>query len=150
MHRADYPRKPRGIADLAEEDWWRFSFCCAECRRRTTPKSVRFLGRKVYAAVVVMVACLLRAQGELVRRIIGRYGAAMWTVRRWVMWWNGPVLSSTWWKEARAYVMPPADETRLVASLCDRFQATTIEPRAVLSRMLRFTSPLTVPAVYPS
>ena len=150
LHRADYPRKPRGIDDLAEEDQWRISFCCAECRRRTTPASLRFLGRKVYAAVVVVAACLLREGGELVRRVIGVWGAAMWTIRRWMRWWAVTAVSSGWWKEARAHVMPPADETKLLASLCARFGATTIEPRGVLKRILRFVSPLTVPGAYPS
>src|SRR5579862_4247721 len=53
LHRANYDRKPRG-----GPQWdWRFSFCCAkeDCRRRRTPPSVRFLGRKVYAGLVVVL-----------------------------------------------------------------------------------------------
>ena len=51
LHRADYPRKPRGGPDdLPEEYRQRLSFCCDRdgCRKRSTPPSVRFLGRKVY------------------------------------------------------------------------------------------------------
>ena len=49
LHSARYPRKPRGprsALDGAYES--RLSFCCAQegCRRRSTPASVRFLGRK--------------------------------------------------------------------------------------------------------
>ena len=68
LHQANYPRKPRGIEDVAEEDRWRLSFCCEECRCRTTPKSVRFFGRKVYFAIVVIAAVVLRAT-TLVRRV---------------------------------------------------------------------------------
>ena len=55
LHRACYPRKPRGAPREVEEDKayrQRLSFCCAKegCRRRTTPPSVLFLGRKVYFA----------------------------------------------------------------------------------------------------
>ena len=51
LHRALYPRKPRGIRCALDESYQsRLSFCCAQdgCRRRHTPASVRFLGRKVY------------------------------------------------------------------------------------------------------
>ena len=101
LHQANYPRKPRGIEEVAEEDWWRLSFCCEKCRRRTTPKSSRFLGRKVYHAAVVIVAMVLRAT-TLVRRVSAATGASAVTIRRWVMWWNGPVLKSNWWQEVRA------------------------------------------------
>jgi len=46
-----YPRKPRGIPFVPEESYeYRLRFCCAEdgCRRRITPPSVRFFGRKVF------------------------------------------------------------------------------------------------------
>ena len=54
LHRADYERKPRGGPAHWEE---RHSFCCDRegCRRRHTPPSVRFLGRKVYVAFVVVL-----------------------------------------------------------------------------------------------
>jgi hypothetical protein len=53
LHRSDYDRKPRGGPQ------WdvRFSLCCASegCRRRHTPPSVRFMGRRVYAGLVVVL-----------------------------------------------------------------------------------------------
>ena len=53
LHSARYPRKPRGAPrELLEQYRSRLSFCCAACRRRTTPESVRYLGRRVYLAVV--------------------------------------------------------------------------------------------------
>ena len=51
LHCAKYPRKPRGgPADLPPKYGYRLSFCCDRdgCRKRLTPPSVRFLGRKVY------------------------------------------------------------------------------------------------------
>jgi hypothetical protein len=57
LHAARYRRKPRGgpRGELSAEYSWRESFCCAreECRKPTTPPSVRFLGRRVYVAAVV-------------------------------------------------------------------------------------------------
>lgn len=44
---AHYPRKPRAPGDLGSEHHRRHSFCCALCRCRTTPPSVRFFGRRV-------------------------------------------------------------------------------------------------------
>jgi hypothetical protein len=61
LDRADYPRKPRGIAPQAEEAFSRrFSFSCNRygCRKRHTPMSVRFLGRRVYVAAAVVLACV--------------------------------------------------------------------------------------------
>ena len=61
LHWASYWRKPRGVlAALGVAFRKRFSFCCAvrDCRKRLTPPSLRFLGRKVYlaAAVILLVA----------------------------------------------------------------------------------------------
>ena len=69
LHRSDYPRKPRGGPALPAEQERRFSLCCAVCRRRTTPPSVRFLGPKVYyGAVVILAACLAEGVTECQRR----------------------------------------------------------------------------------
>ncbi len=60
LHRGDYPRKPRGGLLAAGTAAWerRFSLCCGRdgCRHRATPPSVRFLGRRVYAGAVVILA----------------------------------------------------------------------------------------------
>ena len=63
LHSASYSRKPRGCPDgLGHGYAERFSFCCAVdgCRKRTTPPSLRFLGRHVYlAAVVTLISALM-------------------------------------------------------------------------------------------
>jgi hypothetical protein len=63
VHSARYRRKPRGRpAGLGEEHDWRFSFCCTlgGCRKRKTPPSLRFLGRKVYLAAMVVLISIMR------------------------------------------------------------------------------------------
>ena len=58
LHQAHYLRKPRGgPADLSPDWERRFSFCCDRdgCRRRSTPPSLRFLGRRVYFGVAVVL-----------------------------------------------------------------------------------------------
>jgi hypothetical protein len=63
LHSACYPRKPRGRpCRLGPERDRRFNFCCAidGCRSRATPPSLRFLGRKVYLAAIVVLVTTLR------------------------------------------------------------------------------------------
>src|SRR5258708_166628 len=63
LHRGNYKRKPRGalIAPAGETSVVRFSLCCGRegCRKRATPPSVRFLGRRVYLGAVVIVASIV-------------------------------------------------------------------------------------------
>ncbi len=67
LHSANYQRKPRGTPyQLPEPQRLRLSFCCDcdGCRKRATPPSVRFLGRKVYlAAIVILVSGRGRRHG---------------------------------------------------------------------------------------
>ena len=56
LHRADYPRKPRGCpVEVRDDHSSRLSFCCSVCRRRATSMSVRFLARRVYLALAVVL-----------------------------------------------------------------------------------------------
>ncbi len=71
LHCAHYPRKPRGTPEqLTEAQCVRLSFCCDRdgCRKRVTPPSVRFLGRKVYLGAVVVLVSAMR-QGPSPRRV---------------------------------------------------------------------------------
>src|SRR5208337_76824 len=88
LHSARYRRKPRGLPPgLGEEYRQRFSFCCAvrECRRRKTILSLRFLGRKVYAAAILVLVSALRhgATPATRRRLQALVGASRRTVTRW-------------------------------------------------------------------
>src|SRR5271157_2064981 len=63
LHCANYLRKPRGTpVQLPEPYRVRLSFCCDRdgCRKRVTPPSVRFLGRKVYLGAVIIVISAMR------------------------------------------------------------------------------------------
>jgi hypothetical protein len=146
LHRADYERKPRG-----GPAWdCRYSFCCARegCRRRRTPASVRFLGRRVYAGLVVVlvsalvqglkpqrVACLRQAL-EIDRR----------TLARWRQWWQVTFVESAFWKAARARFLPPLCQRTLPWSLCESFQA---QRRDRLLELLKFLAPLTIASAWP-
>ncbi|HEY4746112.1 MAG TPA: hypothetical protein VIH38_01050, partial [Steroidobacteraceae bacterium] len=93
LHSAPFARKPRGgPAGLGKGYGQRFSFCCAVdgCRKRTTPPSLRFLGRKVYLATVVTLisAMLLGATAARLERPSGVPGIDRRTVARWRAWWR--------------------------------------------------------------
>jgi hypothetical protein len=139
LHRADYPRKPRGELGEAEEAFCRRrSFCCGHCRRRATPPSVRFLGRKVYVGQLVVVACVVfqELRGAVGKRvgIVPRR-----TVRRWMTWWRETMPGTSFWRVARGLFMPPVRASELPRSLLLRFGDGLVG----LARMLSFVAPLT-------
>ena len=93
LHSARYPRKPRGLPGVLDKSYQtRLSFCCAAegCRRRCTPPSVRFLGRKVYLGVIVILITALE-HGLTPKRRQGLIEALdIWpqTLSRWRQWWR--------------------------------------------------------------
>lgn len=93
LDRSDYPRKPRGAFGQPGTGYvLRPSLCCSVdgCRRRLTPPSVRFLGRKVYLGVTVVLAAAM-LQGPTpwrVRRLSRELGVGRRTLLRWRRWWT--------------------------------------------------------------
>jgi hypothetical protein len=84
LHSADYPRKPRGCPPAARPECdTRLSLCCADCRRRTTPESVRFLGRRVYLSIIVVLRSS-RTHGVC---LDGLPDVGWATLKRWRQWW---------------------------------------------------------------
>jgi hypothetical protein len=148
LDRADYPRKPRGdLGEAAESYERRSSFCCrAEgCRKRATPPSLRFLGRKVYVSVLVIVASVagratrLAGAGTAARV----HGVPVRTVRRWLAWWQTAFAFGAFWLEAKAFFAIPVEVAGLPTSLLERFGVGT----HALERMLRFVAPVTTTSV---
>ena len=146
LHSADYPRKPRGgPVDLPAEYKRRLSLCCAQegCRKRTTPASLRFLGRRVYLAAVVVLATAM--QGGITEERAGRLhklvGVSLRTLKRWRAWWRAGFAESSFWKAARGRFCPPVDVQALSRSLLERFTGET--ERAKLIGALVFIKPLT-------
>ena len=147
---ARYPRKPRGaMAKLPDEYDWRFSFCCAreDCRRRNTPPSLRFLGRRVYLGAVVVLATAMQQGATPVRahRLRELIGVSLRTLERWRKWWHETIVESTFWKEARARLSPSTDESGFPLSLLARFKGD--EQRRLVA-LLRFLTPLSTPVGY--
>lgn len=148
LHRADYPRKPRGCPrDLRSEHSSRLSFCCAACRGRSTPTSVRFLGRRVYLGLaVVLVSARSSALASAAARLGQELGVARRTVARWRLWWREQFPKTPLWRAVGARFMPPVPEEQLPDGLVERFAGAAHE---ALTRLLVWLSPVTVRAGEP-
>lgn len=161
LHSARYRRKPRGrLCKLGDEHDWRFSYCCAVdgCRTRATPPSLRFLGRKVYlAAMVVLVAIMRHGITEpRIKQLSEAAGISRRTIARWRRWWHKVFTATPFWQVARAAFMPPVDQDRLPAALLERFSDDGVScsnapggaqlsehSHRQLIALLRFIEPLT-------
>lgn len=147
LHSARYPRKPRGglPVELRAEYGWRESLCCAceGCRKRTTPPSLRFLGRRVYlAAVVVLVSAMTGGvTAGRAARMRALVGVGVRTLQRWRAWWLRTFPQTAFWRGARAQLIPPVNEQRLPASLLECFADEAV---VGLEAGLRFLAPLTM------
>lgn len=146
LHRADYERKPRGGPKdpAGPKQTYRDSFCCDQdgCRKRHTPPSVRFLGRKVYWGVVVVLISAMRhgLKPERVELLRERLGIDRRTLERWRTWWLTTFVESRFWKEARARFMPVPSQKTLPWSLCEAFGIDRLDR---LLKLLRFLRPVT-------
>jgi hypothetical protein len=149
LHCANYPRKHRGAGlELTEFQCQRLSFCCDRdgCRKRATPPSVRFLGRKVYLAAIVILVSAMR-QGPTPRRVrelSERFDAVESTIVRWQAFWREHFPQTSFWKVARARFVTLGEIVSLPLSLVDAFLSHH-PPCDGWTLLLRFLSPITVP-----
>jgi len=145
LDRSDYRRKPRGGPEEAKPtERWRDSFCCdvEGCRKRHTPPSVRFLGRKIYWGVVVVLMAAMQhglkpARVEVLRE---RLEIDRRTLARWRTWWLETFVESRFWKEARARFLPVPCPQTLPWSLGEAFGIDRLDR---LLELLQFLRPLT-------
>ena len=60
LHHSDYPRSPCGVSPPFRKYYEdRLSFCCCLCRKRITPPSVRFFGRRWFPAPLLTLVSAL-------------------------------------------------------------------------------------------
>jgi hypothetical protein len=148
LHRANYPRKPRGgPEDLPEQYRRRLSFCCDRdgCRKRVTPPSVRFLGRKVYlGAVVVLVAAMRQGPNpRRVRELSALFDADRRTIARWQVFWREHFPQTPFWKVARGRLVPAVEIVSLPRSILEAFVRADDDHQG-WARLLRCLSPITL------
>lgn len=145
LHRGDYPRKARwgGFVEISGALARRFSLCCSRegCRKRATPPSVRFLGRRVYLGVAVLVASLLALASLTASEAVRASAVPAQTLRRWLRWWSGPFTETDVFMEIRAHLVPPPRVAGLPHSLISRM--TGVDMAARIASALRLLAPLT-------
>ncbi len=130
LHQANYPRSLFGLAlpfrVYCEE---RLSFCCSSCRKRTTPPSVRFFGRRWYVApIFILLSILMLGINE--RRLVQikkHFGLTVSesTWKRWRAWWRDQFIETPFWLPRALYRL---------------FTGSLIEK---IPKLLQFLSPLT-------
>lgn len=143
LHYANYPRKPRGApVELHAVFEVRFSLCCSRdgCRCRVLPPSVRFWGRRVYWAPVLLIVTSLR-QGRnpdfTLERIRGIYSVWRSTVNRWKYYFRELFPQCIGYRGLAGYLIPPIQSSHLPKALLERFGNTFQEPETALVNCLR-------------
>jgi hypothetical protein len=140
LHCDNYARKPRGGPAHWDK---RYSFTCAENRHRTTPPSVRFLGRKVYISMVVVLVAAMNhgLKPERVSYLREQLNLDRRTLQHWRKWWLERFVQSAFWKGARARFSPRLCEKSLPLSLCENFG---VDRRDRLLELLKFLIPISL------
>lgn len=147
LHQADYPRSPFGLpAQFRGQYDERFSFCCGTCRKRITPQSVRFFGRRWFPApLLLLLSALTHGASKHRCAQVKRYFAitvSETTWRRWRKWFRNLFPTTPFWQQAKGS-FPPTDHIMqgpYPRVLLNMFQGK-IEEKMIL--LLRFFAPLT-------
>ena len=147
LHRADYPRQLRpDSAALPDTYKTRFSFCCDRdgCRKRATPPSVRFLGRKMYVGALVVLISAMRhgPSPRRVRELSALFGVDRRTIARWQEFWREYFPQTHFWKAAGVRLALFIDLATLPLSLLTAFVSGDLDHDG-WGRLLRFLSPIT-------
>ena len=148
LHWANYPRKPFGMRRFYAHYQQRLSLCCARdgCRRRSTPASLRFLGRRRYVGgLMVLVSAL--SNGVTARRgerLRDRLGVSRRTLTRWRRWWREVFVTTPTGKALYARMPGLRDAGALPGALLAAFDGTTMRHR--LLQCLAALTPLSVDA----
>ena len=137
----NYPRKPRGLFVTDAQEWTlRYSLCCSrrDCRKRTTPPSARFLGRRVYIGVMITLVCgcSQRWTQQRLKRLqlqLGLEPKSLKTLNRWVRWWREEFPGTPLGRELQSLSKGPW-------SLIEAFGATV----EGMGRLMRWLSPLSI------
>jgi hypothetical protein len=104
--------------------------------------SVRFLGRRVYLALaVVLVSARPAGPTPAAARLGQTLGVARRTLARWRDWWREQFPATPLWHAASAQFMPPVPVAELPGALIPRFAGP---PHEALMRLLVWLSPATV------
>ena len=145
LHFSNYPRSPAGLPAQFRLDYdTRFSFCCEDCRKRTTPPSVRFFGRRWHPApLLTLISSLMISINDYrLAQIKRHFGISVtessW--KRWRRWWKEAFVGKRFWKQARGLIPEPKKPMNLPRRMLHAFQGALYEKIILL---LQFISPIT-------
>jgi len=126
LNQAHYERNPLGLPpDLPAQYRTRLSYCCSQegCRKRCTPPSLRFLSRKQYSSLVILLIFMLncRSDESRIERLNHQLNTdlSVETLRRWRKYWLKEVPSSKTFKRS---ALMQAVAHKLPMSLLKQFQ----------------------------
>lgn len=124
LHRAHYPRKPRGGPRVPDQYCVRQSLCCGKegCRRRCLPGSCLFMGRRVYWRCVVLVVMALRQQrpdGASAGQLVRMFEISRKTLGRWFEYFHHAFAQSPEWQRVRGRLSSSVSNERLPGSFVD-------------------------------
>jgi hypothetical protein len=146
LHRDNYPRSPFGLPQALREYYeQRISFCCSDCRKRTTPPSVRFFGRRWFAApILIFISALMLGINERrLMQIKQHFGITVSeaTWKRWRKWWRDVFIETPFWQQAKGLVPPDIETTKPFPYALLSVSRGNLKERIV--SLLQFLSPLT-------
>lgn len=104
------------------------------------PPSVRFLGRRVYwAPVLLLVSALRQAKNPVItlERLKAVCGVWRSTVNRWQRYFRGLFAESSNYRRLAGYLMPPIATDNLPQGLLERFCIACSDPEVALVNCLR-------------
>jgi hypothetical protein len=104
---------------------------------------VRFLGRKVYLGVIVILVGALEHGLSIKRRrqLIDKLDLYPQTLARWRRWWRTIFPVSRCWQGNRGHFIPPVDIRQLPGGLLGRLNGSDLLHRVCL--LLRLLAPFT-------
>lgn len=145
LHRSNYPRSPLGLLPAYRTSYEeRFSFCCSDCRRRTTPPSVRYFGQRRTPAILFLLISALTMSINHYRltQIKHHFGFSVSesTWKRWRRWWREVFMKTPFWKRKRALIPETKELLPIPRRILSAFSGT-LEHKIIL--LLRFMSPIT-------
>ncbi|MBF0234993.1 MAG: hypothetical protein HQK65_18450 [Desulfamplus sp.] len=146
LYYANYLRKPRGEPEgVPEECFILFSLCCGTegCRCRVTPPSCRFLGRKVYWFVVILITAVdwqNNTEESSIFKLSKQLGISRNTLKRWFTFFRETFPRSQPWQRVRGQVPASVKNEALPSSLINHFlKVKSCAEEAVIS-CLKFLS----------
>lgn len=146
LHQANYPRSPMGLPSPCRDYYdERISFCCDRCRKRITPQSVRFFGRRWFPApLFILINVFMLGINELrILQIKRHFGVVVSesTWKRWRRWWRERFIKTEFWQQAKGLLVSPlSTEKSFTRALLNRFSGKVEEK---FFQLLRFLAPLT-------